>query len=187
MSPENSNLLMYLITIPVSLAILIGREWFIISVQGIFGKNLAVKTNQHESLLEKVDIWALGLLIYAGVSWSGLTKKGKIPTAFQFALSQIWFIIVALVIFIYYKLKNPEPDSVVLIVIEDILRKCWSLHILAYIPLPPFDASFFYSNFKSAQILSFVFKISITVMFLTNMWNNNFINGIEFLNWLNIR
>jgi len=84
---------------------------------------------------------------------------------------------------VYYGLKQPEAGSYIDIFIKRLITGGWTIHLINYIFLPPFDASFFYLQKKWGQKVLIVAKIIFIFTLVAGFWNNDFINGNQFLNW----
>ncbi len=171
-------------SVPAALVVMLGREWFILQFRGAIPEsNLWEKGAVNP--FTRIDLWALFLLSLWGMSWGGLIQKGRKETTLTFILAQVWFVLVWLLVFIYYKLNHPIEESYLHYFLQEIMRQAWTLHLVNYLPLPPFDGSFFYAP-KLNQNLRYSMKGGLTVLMFFGISENGFINGIDFLNWLNI-
>ncbi|MDH4200359.1 MAG: hypothetical protein OEV66_08280 [Spirochaetia bacterium] len=180
---------MFVIAIPAAIIVLIGREWFLLELMSRLG--IFVETHysarQTKNPLLTFDVWAFIVLCFSGYSWGGFIVKNKKDTISSYIFGQLWFIMVMLIAFIFLHAKDISKTSYMYLILIDILKKSWSLHLLNYLPLPPFDASFFYMQKPALKKFGAIFKIIATIVIIFFPATNDFITGESFLLWAGLR
>lgn len=171
-------------SVPAALLVLLGREFFILQFRGAIPEsNLWQKGSVNA--LTRVDLWSFFLVSLWGFGWGGLVQKGRKETMLTFILAQLWFVLIAVIVIIYVKLNHPVEGGYIYLLMHEVLRQAWTLHLINYIPIPPFDASVFYVP-NINQNIRYALKIIVTILLIFGVSENSFINGLDFVNWLNL-
>jgi hypothetical protein len=169
---------MLIYSVPAAFILLIGREWFLFNVMSKMGvftdAHYAAKT---QNPFLTFDLWALMVLVFGGYSWGGLIKKEKRDTIISFIFAQLWFVIIMIIAFIFLQAKDLSKSSYAYIFLIEIIKKGWMVHMVNYIPLPPFDASFFYAQKSKMENIVLVSKIIATICIMLFPVYNDFLSG----------
>jgi len=172
-----------LVSIGVGFILFGGKEWFVAAMSNTMSLPKEWRYKKFSEIIVRIDIWALATFSLWGVAWGGLIRRERKPFLLLFVLSQLWFIFMMIFGLVYYGLKNPEMGSYVDIFIRRLISGAWTIHLVNYIPIPPFDSSFFYMHKKRLHKVLIVVKVIFILSLVAGFWNNDFINGNQFLNW----
>lgn len=175
------------LSLPASFIVMMGREWFISRVTQKTGLMAASSDHKEPNVLLNTDLWAFSLLCFFGVSWGGIVSDRKKHNFLIFVIGQLWLIIAIAVSLVFLHAKNLLPTDYMYFLFVDIIKKSWLLHLLNYIPIPPFDLSFFYiSNSDILKKVTLALKIVLTVVIVLFPIHNSFITGESFLRWVGL-
>jgi len=178
---------MLIYTFPAVMILLVGREWYLyntMSKMGFFVESHYTGKTKNPFLT--FDLWAFVVLAVGGASWGGLISKGKKDTLSSFIVAQTWFIIIIIVAFIFLQTKDLNKSKYMYIFLIEIIKKSWVLHWMNYIPLPPFDASFFYAQKAKFTSVGFVSKVLASALIIFIPITNDFLSGMSLLKFLGI-
>lgn len=123
---------------PSILIIFLLREGF---RNWLFNRITRHETGQHAAAF--IDPLALGTGILWGISWGGINQKNRHDNAITFIFSQLLFYGMILVAVIYYHLKLPADGTYLQMIITYFVIINWNLALVNWLPVPPFDASYF--------------------------------------------
>lgn len=159
--------------------------FFIFFLRESFRNYIFYSLNPNKSTLKQpyiyIDIWSVTFFTLFNVSWGGLLQshKGRRDTFLTFFLSQLLYLALLLIIYIYLFLNNPEIETFRYNFLHYTCKACYVLFIVNLIPLPPFDASFFYlQNFLQYKPIYF-----ILILFKVILFNLLYLEVIN-LNWI---
>ncbi|MCB1147427.1 MAG: hypothetical protein KDK38_11530 [Leptospiraceae bacterium] len=125
-------------TIPAAILLMYSHEFF----RNFLFKNLsAIESDQASSWIDPV---ALAALSFFGVSYSGMCQSGRKDNFITFLASQVFFPCFILLIALYAYLKQPVSGSYLYSFLQSSISQASALFLWNFIPLPPFDASFFF-------------------------------------------
>ena len=131
------------------------------------------------------DLWAFIVLVFSGYSWGGLITKEKKDSVISFIIAQLWFVIIAFIAFVFLQTKGLNKNSYMYIFLLELIKACWMLHLVNYIPIPPFDASFFYAQKQGFKKTVIVLKCLATVIIMFPV-HNDFLSGNSLLKILRL-
>ena len=174
-------------SIPVAFILLVSREWFVHFV--LFstikiGDSFYQKENFN--ILNSIDLFAFGTLSLYGISWGGLLhiQKGKIKII-EFIVAQLWLIIIMVVSVLFLKNKEFQPGSYSDLFFKELFCQAWAVHILNYIPFPPFDVIAVTNLLLGRLIL--VAKIIFFIALMNGVSDLTFINGLLAMDWFGLK
>ena len=173
---------MLIYILPAALILLIGREWYLFSVMsklGVFSETHYTEKTKNPFLT--FDLWSFITLIFGGYAWGGLINREKNDTIVSFIFAQLWFVLCIIIAFIFLQAKDLEKTSYMHMFLLEIIKKSWVLHLFNYLPIPPFDGSFFYMQKRNMHSVTIVSKIAMTVFILFFPLKNDFLSGQSFL------
>lgn len=167
---EQSGYLLY--TLPVALLVLLSREAF----RNFLLSRLAKEETYPAAYY--VDIFSVVSLALTGGGWGGLLHRKRRDTLLTFSLSQFWLLMLVGLGVLYWYLKKPDAGSYVSFFTLTFVKQCWVLFFINFIPLPPFDAAYFYfqpmSGGKLTPLLHSLMKTIAILLFLTLPWKTAF-------------
>ena len=131
------GLLVY--TLPATFLILLLREVF---RNFLFNRIFNIKTNHP---LYYIDPIALVTTAFFGFSWSGAINYERKDNIITFLASQIFFIIFMLLSIVYFYSQHPIESLYWLNFLQALVKTSWCMAIVNFIPVLPFDGSFFYA------------------------------------------
>ncbi|MDH5719229.1 MAG: hypothetical protein OEZ13_01280 [Spirochaetia bacterium] len=152
--------------IPAYIIITVIREWMRDQLIMSLGEGLSGEKKQKIPPFWHIDIFAVCAMGIWGISWGGLLQRKERDTPLTFFISQIYYFLFGFVIAVFYHLKVPEEGGYTWHILREMVRQCWILGILNFIPLPPFDASFFYMNKKNKEYALIGFKILVIIFLI---------------------
>lgn len=168
---EQSGYLLY--TLPVAVLILLSREAFRNFLLSRLTKDETYPAAYY------VDIFAVISLALTGGGWGGLLHRKRRDFLLTFLLSQVWLILLVGLGVLYWYLKRPDAGSYVSFFTIAFVKQCWVLFFLNFIPIPPFDAAYFYfqpmSGGKLTPLLLSLMKTVTILLFLTLPWKPAFL------------
>ncbi|MES0488667.1 MAG: hypothetical protein ABUK01_01665 [Leptospirales bacterium] len=172
-----------IVSIGVAFILFAGKEWFVAAMSNTMSLAKEWRYKKLSEVIVRIDVWALAVFSLWGVAWGGLVNRERKSFLTLFILSQLWFLLMIGFGLLYYSLKNPEVGSYIDLFVRRLISGAWTLHLVNYIFIPPFDASFFYMHKKLLQKTLIAVKIIFILSLMAGFWNNDFINGNQFLNW----
>lgn len=178
---------MVIYSIPAAVVLLIGRDWYLFNVMSKMG----VFTDTHYTGKSKnpfltFDLWAFCVLCFGSFSWGGLINRGKKDSVISFIFGQLWFVLMIIIAFVFLNAKDLNKTSYMYIFFMEIIKKSWVLHLVNYIPIPPFDASFFYAQRADLHKVVILSKMVMTMFIFFFPITNDFISGQSFLKFIGI-
>ena len=122
--------------------------------------------SESDNPLSYIDPIGLGLLGLYGLSWGGITSIRRKDNIVTYIASEVFFLVLMLSAVGYYKIHAPFTIIEWKIFIVSIVKLNWALFILNCVPIPPFDASFFYTQNlgKVNIIIQTVFKVIVVIL-----------------------
>ncbi|MDH4262102.1 MAG: hypothetical protein OEV78_03550 [Spirochaetia bacterium] len=178
---------MFIYTIPSAMILMIGREWYLYSViskMGIFADVHYTRNTRNPFL--SFDLWGFLVLIFGGYSWGGLIKNEKRDTIVSFVFAQLWFIVIIVIAAVFLHAKGLSRNSYIFIFLIEIIKMSWIIHLINYIPLPPFDASFFYTQKSGMNMIVLVSKLIATALIIFFPVYNDFLSGQSLIKLLGL-
>jgi|GEM_PF-1881727 len=169
---------MFIYSIPAALILFIGREWYLFSVMSKMGVFMESHyRGKTKNPLLTFDLWAFVVFIFGGFSWGGLVNREKRDTAMSFILAQLWFFIIIAIAFVFLHSKGLSKSSYMYVFLIEIMKKSWLLLLVNFLPVPPFDGSFFYAQKNSMKNVVFISKVAATAVILFVPVHNDFLSG----------
>lgn len=176
------------LSLPAAAIILLGREWFLLNMISRLG--IFIETHYHpknKNPFLTFDLWAFILVSFWGYSWGGLISRNKKDTFITFIFAQLWFVMIIILSVIFLHAKDLGKDQYTYMLFIVLIKKSWTLHLVNYIPIPPFDASFFYAQKPAMTKVNIILKILVTCAIILIPLSNDFISGESFLKWVGFR
>jgi len=173
-------------SVPASLILLLTREWFVGTVVEKMGFVSHAGSEERVNPFLRFDLWAFAMLSYWGVAWGGTIQKNRDNNLISFILYQLWFVVIFTVVFLFLKFKQYENVGFTYYMLKEMLRQAWTLHLLNYIPLPPFDGSFFYMRYIDSPLIVAATKAIATVLIMFGLFGSDFITGVSILDRLGV-
>lgn len=171
-------------TLPAVFLLQLSREY----IRNVFF--LKVEKFHSHNPLYYTDGVAIGVYSLFGIGWGGILNSERADSIFSFFISQFWYIVVILLVFLYANLKQPAPDTYLAVFIAELMRASWVLFIFNFIPLPPFDAAFIYFQYanpgKLHKAISTVSKVLVILTGVLGVADIDFFNGQWLVNFLGI-
>ena len=160
---------------PASALVYITREWF---------RNFVLsKLNSEENNLPLayIDPLALVTLGTFGLSWGGIATPDRRDNLASYVASQLWYALAVGLLVLYFHFHGPEPGSFLQMLIIYMIKFCWVLFLLNFIPLPPFDGSFFYmqkiDNGFTFVLISYMTRFIVIFVLLFDVLNVDFLKA----------
>jgi len=129
-----------------------------------------------------VDIIAVSCLSLFGISWGGIIHEDREDNWITMLIAQLVYLALFFLIFIYLRLNNPSSTSNAFIVLTTMAKQCYVLFIINFLPIVPFDFSFFYmqklQHTFGGRILKNITKLIFIILFYFNLVSANSL-GIE--------
>ncbi len=132
------DLVPLMISFPAALAVYTGREIF----RNYLLHSLTGKRQNHP--LYYLDIWAVGTAALFPLSWGGMVHRERMDNRLSYLLSQIFFALIVAALFVYFLLKGNHVAGYVYELLRYAMQLSYTLFLINFIPLPPFDASYLF-------------------------------------------
>lgn len=167
------------IAIPSALIILLSREWF-----------CARMTGEKESHpFRDFSVLSFASLCLTGTGPGGMLRNHPYPLL-RFLHAQLWLVLLLVIGIIYALIKGPSADSFSAHFSAIFLCQAWSLFVVNFIPLPPFDAAatYFapYMQWRMFSLIVAALSIAVIVACTYNFWRIEFLTGKFLTRWLNL-
>ncbi|MCS6972353.1 MAG: hypothetical protein N2Z22_10040 [Turneriella sp.] len=167
------------ISIPAALVILLSREWYCAQIAGERGSDILAR---------------FSLLSFAGLSLNGTAPGGLLRECnmplLRFLHGQLWLLILVGIAAVYAWLKSPLPESFAARFPLAIIMQSWSLFVVNWIPLPPFDAALFYFSpylqWRFFTALTTLLSLLSIVVFAYGFWRVPLVTGKFWGQWLKL-
>lgn len=167
------------LSIPVALVILLSREWF-----------CARMTEDKEAH----PFRDFPLITFASLALTGTGPGGLLrdrPYALlRFLHGQLWLVILLVIGIVYILIKAPAIESFSARFSAVYLKQAWSLMVINFIPLPPFDAALTYfapyMQWRMFSLLVALLGVTALVLFTFDFWRLDFLTGKFLLQWLRL-
>ena len=171
-------------TVPAALVVLGSREWV---------RN-GILTRLHREDPQEFPVYieplALGTLIVTQSCWGGLNQRYRRDNWLSFLLSQGWLYVLFALSLVYFDVKDLEKETYLYSFIGYVAIMSWATALVNWLPLPPFDASFFYFqpfvNRAVSQGLSVITRISGFVVLALLMPNSSWLRGEQMLQFVGL-
>lgn len=168
-----------ILAVPSALIILLSREWY-----------CARMTEDKESH----PFRDFALLSFASLALTGTAAGGLLrdrPYALlRFLHGQLWLVLLIVIGVVYVLIKGPATDSFSARFSAIYLCQAWSLLIVNFIPLPPFDAAatYFapYMQWRMFSVLVSALSLTVLVACTYNFWRIDFLTGKFLTRWLSL-
>lgn len=148
-------------TIPTVLFVYSFREWVKSKIQVI------TEGREMENFLNSVDLLALVCAFFSFIGWGSFLRYRNKDSFISYLFAQIAFLFLIMATIVYAKLKGLEKGGYSYYFIQTLITTAWVGFFVNWIPLPPFDASYFYLknllDIRPVVLFLWVYKIFVTV------------------------
>lgn len=168
-----------ILAIPSALIILLSREWYC--------ARMAEDKESHP--FRDFPLISFASLCLTGTAAGGLLRD-RPYALLRFLHGQLWLVLLIVIGVVYALIKNPAADSFSARFSAVYLCQAWSLFIVNFIPLPPFDAAatYFspYMQWRMFTLLVSALSLAVLVFCTYDFWRIDFLTGKFLTRWLSL-